>query len=393
MNTNDDALRSTVIATAPAAMAAPTDECRGAGVDRQMLIEHYQAIVRARAIYYPVPYRLGHELGRGRQGIVFNAFRHGARGCVTQHAIKLFDPAIYGTPCDYWTDMGRIADQITRLQRVNSPHLIGRDSYEENNGIGFIQMEAIDGLNGEELLYGRHFEVAQSRSTPAEWAQFNDVMFRRDRGGRVSIQPGVALYVVRKALRGLEVLHAAGFLHCDVKPANIMVDRIGVTRVVDYGRAVRMNERTNFLFGTPMYMAPEVHRREPNLVQSDIYGLGLVLLELLRGEPLLRGAGADEKALLGFKLQLPARLMDLLPPHVRANKDLVEMLRRFVDPDPAKRFADAEQAESVNGGLAMVHKQLTVMGIDSQYDRDLENYISKLFPDTGPAPRFDAVLG
>jgi serine/threonine protein kinase len=370
--------------TAVEESAAETDfERRMAERGLERLIANYRAIIEARAIYYPVAYRFVRELGRGRQGIVFLGLRHGARGCLTRHAIKLFDPSIYASPRQYWTDMGRIAAQISRLQSVNAPNLVGRDVYDEENGIGYVQMEAIDGLDLQRLLYGRHFELARSRCSPEEWARFADVIFRFEEG-KVRIQPGVALYIMRSALRGLEALHDAGFVHCDVKPSNIMVDMMGNVKVVDYGRANIINERSTFLLGSPLYMAPEIHRREPYQIPSDIYSLGLVGLELLRGESLVDYSKINEAQLLEFKMNLPRRLPDMLPPHVRRNKDFVAVLQRFLDPDPAKRYQRCDEAESSPMGLALLHKQLTIAGKDSEYYRDLESYMSKLQPMARP---------
>lgn len=356
---------------------------RWAGRGIEQLIANYHAIIQARAIYYPVAYQFDRELGRGRQGIVFLCHRYGARGCRTRHAIKLFDPSIYRTVKRYWTDMGRLAAQITRLQSLNAPNLVGLDVYEENNGIGYVQMEAIDGLDLQHLLYGNHFERARARSTPQEWARFTDVIFRLEEG-KVRIQPGVALYIMRQVLRGVEALHDNGYIHGDVKPSNIMCDKLGYVRLVDYGRATLVNEPITFLLGSPIYMAPEIHRRERYYVQSDIYSTGLVGIELLRGEGLTDYSQMNEQALLEFKLQLPKRLPSLLPPHVRRNADFVALLLKFIDPDPARRFASAQEAESGSGGLALLHKQLTILGKDSEYDRDLESYLSKLYGPPSP---------
>ncbi len=370
------ALRDTVVETARPDAAA---------TGMEQLIENYNAILASRTIYYPVAYRFVRELGRGRQGVVFLGLRHGARGCLTRHAIKLFDPSIYATPRQYWTDMGRIAAQISRLQTVNSPNLVGRDVYDEENGIGYVQMEAIDGLDLQRLLYGRHFDTARARSSPQEWERFADVIFRFEEG-KVRIQPGVALYIMRAALRGLEALHDAGFVHCDVKPANIMVDQLGNIKLVDYGRANVINEKASLLLGSPLYMAPEVHRRERYQIQSDIYSLGLVGLELLRGESLVDYSRMNETQLLQFKLELPKRLSDLLPPHVRRNRDFVAVLHKFLDPDPARRYQRCDEAESGPLGLALLHKQLTIAGQDSEYYRDLESYMAKLQPGAASGP-------
>jgi len=381
-------------ATATALDRDPPPDAEAAGPERDhgiiRLVDNYQAIIRQRALYYPVAYRFGRELGRGRQGVVFVGYRHGARGCLTRHALKLFDPGIYGTVKKYWTDMGRIASQISRLQSVNSPNLVGRDVYEEANGIGYVQMEAIDGMDIHYLLYGDHFEKVRRRSSVQEWAHYADAIFRFEEG-RVRIQPGIALYIMRQTLRGLEALHDAGFVHCDVKPSNIMLDRLGYVKLVDYGRANMVDERITFLLGSPLYMAPEVHRRERYLAQSDIFSVGLVGLEMLRGEPLLKAQKLTETDLLQFKMELAGKLPSLLPAHVRRNADFVALLAKMLAPAPEQRFASAEDAESGDHGLALLHKQLTILGKDTEYDRELEDYLSKLYAvpaigATGPAP-------
>ena len=354
-----------------------------AGKGTAQLVANYRAITQARAIYYPVAYRFIKELGRGRQGIVFLGLRQGARGSVTRHAIKVFDPGIYPNAKKYWTDMGRIAAQTSKLQTLKSPNLVAPDIYEEYNGIGYVQMERVDGLGLRYLLDGTHIERTRRRSTSEEWSTFTDALFRLE-NKRLSIQPGIAIYIMRRVLRALESLHDLGFVHCDVKPSNIMIDRLGYVKLIDYGRANIINEKLSFLLGTPLFMAPEMHRREYALVQSDIYAVGLVGLEMLRGEPLMGPRGFTESDLLNFKLTLCERLPQLLPEHVRRNQEFVQAMRRFLDPDPRKRFQSAQEAESGPGGLILVHKQLALLGKDTEYGRELESYLAKLVdPRTG----------
>lgn len=370
-STNPSALEPTQVMAAPLGKGMP------------QLVANYRAIVQARAIYYPVAYRFTKELGRGRQGIVYLGLRQGARGCVTRHAIKVFDPSIYPSAKKYWTDMGRIAAQTSTLQTLKTPSLVAPDIYEEYNGIGYVQMERVDGVGLRYLLDGQHLARVQSLSTEKQWQTFTDVIFRPGKK-RVSVQPGVAVYIMRRALRALESLHDLGFVHCDVKPSNIMIDRLGYVKLIDYGRATVTNEKLSFLLGTPLFMAPEMHRRETALVQSDVYAVGLVGLEMLRGEPLLTGTGLTESELLQFKLTLCERLPELLPEHVRRNKEFVHVMRRFLNPDPQKRFATAQEAESGPEGLILVHKQLALLGQDTEYGRELEDYLTKLVdPRTG----------
>ena len=355
------------------------------GTGSRQLAANYRAILAARAIYYPVAYRFPRELGRGRQGIVFLGLRQGARGCVTRHAIKLFDPGIYANAKKYWTDMGRIAAQTSKLQLVKNPALVAPDIYEESNGIGYLQMEVVDGISLRELLDGTHLDQVRTRSTDEEWRRFTDVIFRRQ-NGKTMIQPGIALYILRQVLRGLETLHEMGFVHSDVKPANIMIDRLGYVKLIDYGRAMLVDEKISLLLGTPAYMAPEIHSERIARARSDIYSLGLVGLEMLRGERLIPAdRPLAETELLRIKHDLPRRLYDLLPDHVRQNAQFLLLLQRFLDPNPAGRFATAEDAEVGSGGLAMLHKQLTLAGKDTEYGRELETYLAKIVNPLGPA--------
>jgi len=343
------------------------------------LKERYEAICRAMAIFYPVAFQFVRLLGQGRQGRVFLSLRQGARGCTTEHAIKVFDPDLYTSPEEYWTDMGRIASQISRLHRMQSPYLVQRSIYEETYGIGYLQMEAIDGLDLRRLLSQDHLAVSKKRCSPGEWSYFNRTVLRRKRDS-IALQPGVVVYILRSCLKGLESMHSMNFLHSDLKPGNIMVDRLGTVKLVDFGRAVLVGERQAFLLGSPMYMAPELHRREVSTVQSDLYSLGLVAIEMLRGERLAPEQSTEED-LLKVKLALPSQIEKILPPDVVKNRELTGILLKLTDPDPAGRYASARDAEVGEGGLRIVDKQLVQAGLDTEYARDLADYLGKLVDD------------
>ncbi|MEI6166165.1 MAG: serine/threonine-protein kinase [bacterium] len=373
--TNDTELSDTVVDVAAQEVSLPMVPGTAPHMTLGQLTENYEAIIRVKGIYYPAAYQFLKELGRGRQGIVFLGLRQGARGCVTRHAIKLFNPAIYPSPELYWTDMGRIAIQTSRLQAMQSPNLVSRDSYEETCGIGYLQMDGIDGVDMKQFLDGAHLATTRARSTSEEWARFTDVIFRLD-GRKVCVQPGVAIYIMRMMLRGMEALNSAGFVHCDIKPGNVMIDRLGYVKLVDFGRAVLMGEKSNWLLGTPIYMAPEIHERKPPQIQSDIFSAGLVCLEMLRGESICDPA-LDEDELLRFKLKLAERLPGFLPDYVRQNDRLVHTLRKMLAADPADRFSSVSEVDSGPDGLLHVHKQLVHAGKDSEYGRELESYLSK----------------
>ncbi len=74
----------------------------------------------------------------------------------------------------------------------------------------------------------------------------------------------------------------------------------------------------------------------------------------------------------------------MLPDHVRYNAQFLLLLQRFLDPNPGGRFTTAEEAEIGSDGLAMLHKQLTLAGKDTEYGRELEDYLAKIVNPLGP---------
>ena len=341
------------------------------------LQRNYQSIIDTRAIYYPVAYQFLRKLGQGRQGAVFLGLRQGARGCITEHAIKVFDPSIYRSPEEYWTDMGRIASQISQLQRLQSPNIVTRHTYEETYGIGYVQMEAVDGIDLRTFLSRKHLDLAMAQSTAGEMAEFSRLLFHLD-GDRISVRPGLALYILRGVLRGLERLHAMNFLHSDVKPANIMFDRLGYVKLIDFGRAVTAGEELSFLLGSPLYMSVETHERRPSGPESDLFSVGLVALEMLRGRPLLADPNPGEAKLLEVKRSLATELPNLLPAEVRENSDIVSMVRKLLHANPAGRYANAKEADAGHEGLSRIDKRRVRAGQDTEYERVLSDYLSKL---------------
>jgi serine/threonine protein kinase len=364
--------RATILDGAPMPPAAEPDLLR--------LVESYRSIIRDRAIRYPVPYHFVRELGHGRQGVVFLATRQGARGCLTRHAVKIHDPGIYSSADKYWTDMGRLAGQVSRLQPVQSDNLVTRETYDETHGIGYLQMAVIDGIDLQYLLEGTHLAIARSQCSDEEWKHFTTTLFRIEEG-RFMLQPGVALYILRRVLLGLMVLHEAGYLHADIKPSNIMIDRMGSVKLVDFGRAVEIGERISILLGSPLYMAPETHRLEAGLAQSDLFSTGLVGIEMLGDQALRDCAKMSDTQLLQFKMTLLDRIEELLPEHIRHSKRLVKVLRRFLQPDPGQRYASAWEAEESYYRLRGIYREMG-LDADTEYDRELLQYLDKI---TDPA--------
>src|SRR5699024_6216392 len=90
--------------------------------------------------------------------------------------------------------------------------------------------------------------------------------------------------------RGLGAAHAAGMVHRDVKPENLLLGRDGIVRVADFGlaRAIASTNATfgtDVLIGSPHYLAPEAVAGERLDPRADVYAMGVILFECLTGAP------------------------------------------------------------------------------------------------------------
>lgn len=95
-----------------------------------------------------------------------------------------------------------------------------------------------------------------------------------------------AMAIARDLSLALAQLHAAGWVHADVAPANVIVDDAGEARLIDFGIALRIEERRPHPAGKPGYVAPEVLAGGPADPAWDVFGLGVLVAELLTGERL-----------------------------------------------------------------------------------------------------------
>jgi len=163
----------------------------------------------------------------------------------------------------------------------------------------------------------------------------------RDKG-RFSVQDGIPLLV--QACAGIGYAHRAGLVHCDVKPHNMLVSNDGRLKVTDFGIAralasIATNERTDVVWGSPLYFAPEQAAGEPPSPASDVYSLGVVMYELLCGTPPFTASTADELARLHISAR-PIPIREYIPDIPIA---LEEIITKVLSKEPAARYRTADQ--------------------------------------------------
>jgi len=160
--------------------------------------------------------------------------------------------------------------------------------------------------------------------------------------GRFSVETGIPLII--QACAGLGYAHRAGLVHCDVKPHNMLVSPDGRLKVTDFGIAralatVTPGERTDVVWGSPLYFSPEQARGEAPSPASDVYSLGVVMYELLCGTPPFTASTPDELARLHISAR-PIPIREYIPDIPIA---LEEIIMKVLSKEPSARYRTADQ--------------------------------------------------
>jgi uncharacterized RDD family membrane protein YckC len=235
--------KPTPIPVAPLGATLPVGSVPGAHFDPETLVgerlKHFE---------------LKQLLGRGGMGAVYLAHDNSLDRPV---ALKVLAPEV-GVDADVVARFVREARAQARLRHPNVTQIyfIGED-----RGLHFFAMEFVDGPSPAGRL---------ERGERVPWAE--------------------ALEIAIGAAEGLQAAHAAGFVHRDVKPSNLLVDERGQVKIADFGlvkslRGDSQLTQAGLIVGSPLYMAPEQGRAEEVDHRSDIYSLGCTLYHLIAGQP------------------------------------------------------------------------------------------------------------
>lgn len=305
-------------ADAPVSSDAPTmaaRAARGASDEAQTRLRSGSSSTRARAPEGQASLQAGQRvagrfvieraLGAGGMGEVYLA-RDETLGEVV--ALKTIATALV-TP----SALDRFRREAQAARRITHPNVVRIHDIGQDGDLAFISMEYIEGVT-----LGSRIE----QEAPLPLAEIQ----------RIALE----------LCAGLQAAHAAGVVHRDLKPYNVLVDRAGKARIIDFGlarlEAAGSLTATGAVMGTPEYMAPEQVLGKAVDVRTDVYALGCVLYHAIAGQPpFIR----DSAVALGI-----AHCTEAPPPLTALRADVTAgweaLVMRALEKDPERRFESAD---------------------------------------------------
>lgn len=200
--------------------------------------------------------------------------------------------------------------------QLNHPNIVRAIDAGEDEGIYFFAMEYVDGKNGAEIMK-------------------QEGVFAEKR----------AVQIFREVAQGLKHAHAHNIIHRDVKPDNILINRMGTAKICDLGlaRAIEDDDmsltRTGRTMGTPYYLSPEQARARKDIdARTDIYSLGVTLYHMLSGNPPF--AGDSAAAVMAQHISEPPKPLSESVPGI--HHGLAAIIHKCMEKQPDQRYASMD---------------------------------------------------
>ncbi|PJF25850.1 MAG: hypothetical protein CUN53_10680, partial [Phototrophicales bacterium] len=251
-------------------------------------------------------YEITALIGKGGMATVYKGYQPDIDRYV---AIKVLPPH----PGQDEQFIERFRLEARTIARLQHPHILPLYDYGSQDDILYLVMALMDGGSLSELI--------------------------RRRG---AMPPSEVETILSPVASALDYAHRQGYIHRDIKPDNILLDREGFAALADFG-IVKMLETssgltaTGGLMGTPAYMSPEQGQGLEVDSRSDVYSLGVVVFEMLAGKPPYQ---ADTPMQLVFK-QINAPIPDLSSVRSGLPAALDEVMHRALAKDPDMRYQTA----------------------------------------------------
>jgi len=254
-------------------------------------------------------YEIREELGKGGMGMVYLAHD---RKLGEDVAVKIVRRELVGQDPNL---LERLKSEMRLARKISHRNVVRAHDLGEFEGVHFLTMEYVKGINLAELLGTR---------------------------GRLTVESTLA--IGNQLADALTVAHEQQIIHRDIKPANLLVDEEGVLKVMDFGLA-RSVQRTGeltqagFVVGTPRYMAPEQLFGGDMDARSDLFAAGVVFYECLTGKPPYEAS--TPLAVVAKMLEARPVAVRELSPDVPASLSL--LVDKLLQRDPNDRVKSARE--------------------------------------------------
>jgi serine/threonine protein kinase/Tfp pilus assembly protein PilF len=264
-------------------------------------------------------YQIIEDLGKGGMGRVYKVFDTEVR---EKMALKLLNPDIAGDE----RTIERFRNELKLARAISHRNICRMFDLGREEGTYYITMEYVSGEDLKSLIH------------------------------RIGALPvGKAVSIARQVSEGLSEAHRLGVVHRDLKPQNIMIDREGNARIMDFGIARSLAARgitgAGVMIGTPEYMSPEQVDGKEADQRSDIYSLGIILFEMVTGHLPFEG---DTPLSVAVK-QKSERPPDPKSLNAQIPDELGRIILKCLEKPKEKRY---QSADEVLTEFAKIEKEL-----------------------------------